>query len=87
MNMTFRGTNTLPAPAIASAVLWGIVEFIALQRAGRSARRSRSVVRPAHGAATADGCNQATSPPSIAVSPAPTFPAMAPPARTETAAN
>jgi hypothetical protein len=87
MNMTFRGTSALPAPAIASALLWGIVEFIALQRASRSAPRSRSVVGPVHGAAAANGCNQAASPPAIAVSPAPTFPAMALPARTDTATN
>ncbi len=87
MNMTFRGTNALPAPAIASALLWGIVEFIALQRASRSAPRSRSVVGPEHGAAATDGCNQASSPPAIAVPPAPTFSAMALPARTDTATN
>lgn len=41
MRMTFRTTVAHPALAIGSAVLWGIVELIALHRARRSNSRSR----------------------------------------------
>ena len=37
MNTFFRKTITHPALAIGSALLWGLLEFIALQRSRRMA--------------------------------------------------
>ncbi|MDK9713155.1 hypothetical protein [Sulfuritalea hydrogenivorans] len=42
MDPTLRRTIAHPAMAIGSALLWGIVELIALHRARRSSSRPRS---------------------------------------------
>ncbi|MDB5800542.1 MAG: hypothetical protein JWL63_1481 [Rhodocyclales bacterium] len=43
MLKTIRKTITHPALAISSTLLWGIVEFVALQRSARMGRGGSSV--------------------------------------------
>ena len=45
MRELFRRTITHPAMALGGTVLWGLVEFVALQRSHRAAREKRALSR------------------------------------------